>query len=311
MQQPDLDLYGLTQEDATRQLEADGPNALPGSEAKSLLRISADVVMEPMFLMLLAAGLVHLLTGKAVPQDKLPGEDAAAMEQPGEQGNAFVFASTVVTRGVGMSRARATAGQTAVGRIGAALAETTLVTSNLQQAPRKIVRRLAGVGYCLGGTLLAMAAAHLGRQASNPLATVTLLASQVDFHEPGELGLFIDESQIAYIEDSIWERGYLDGKQMARAFALMKSNDLVLSRLIHEYLMGLRSPLTDMKAWNADATRMPYRMHSEYLRSLYLQNDFSEGRFKVDGKPIALQDVHLPMFVVSTELNHVSPWRSV
>lgn len=172
-------------------------------------------------------------------------------------------------------------------------------------------RKIHGVGYCLGGTLLAMAAALLGRQSKNPLATVTLLASQVDFHEPGELGLFIDESQIAYIEDSMWERGYLDGKQMAGAFALIKSNDLVWSRLIHEYLMGSRSALTDMKAWNADATRMPYRMHSEYLRSLYLQNDFSEGRFKVDGKPIALQDVRLPMFVVSTELDHVSPWRSV
>jgi polyhydroxyalkanoate synthase subunit PhaC len=172
-------------------------------------------------------------------------------------------------------------------------------------------RKIHSVGYCLGGTLLAMAAAHLGRQASNPVVTVTLLASQVDFHVPGELGLFIDESQIAYIEDSIWERGYLDGKQMAGAFALIKSNGLVWSRLIHEYLMGSRSPLTGMKAWNPDATRMPYRLYSEYLRSRYLKNDFSEGRFEVDGQPIALKDVHLPMFVVSTELDHVSPWRSV
>jgi polyhydroxyalkanoate synthase subunit PhaC len=172
-------------------------------------------------------------------------------------------------------------------------------------------RKIHGVGYCLGGTLLAMAAALLGRQSNSALKTVTLLASQVDFHDPGELGLFIDESQIAYIEDTMWERGYLDGKQMAGAFALIKSNDLVWSRLIHEYLMGSRSALTDMKAWNADATRMPYRMHSQYLRSLYLQNDFAEGRFEVNGKPIALQDVRLPMFVVSTELDHVSPWRSV
>jgi polyhydroxyalkanoate synthase subunit PhaC len=122
-------------------------------------------------------------------------------------------------------------------------------------------RKIHGVGYCLGGTLLAMAVALLGRQKNNALETVTLLASQVDFHEPGELGLFIDESQIAYIEDMMWERGYLDGKQMAGAFALIKSNDLVWSRLIHEYLMGMRPPLTDMKSWNADATRMPYRMH--------------------------------------------------
>jgi polyhydroxyalkanoate synthase subunit PhaC len=172
-------------------------------------------------------------------------------------------------------------------------------------------QKIHGVGYCLGGTLLAMAVALMGREKNNALETMTLLASQVDFHEPGELGLFIDESQIAYVEDIMWERGYLDGKQMAGAFALIKSNDLVWSRLIREYLMGSRPQLTDMKAWNADATRMPYRMHSEYLRSLYLRNEFSEGRFEVDGKPIALQDVRLPMFVVSTEWDHVSPWRSV
>jgi polyhydroxyalkanoate synthase subunit PhaC len=172
-------------------------------------------------------------------------------------------------------------------------------------------RSIHSIGYCLGGTLLAMAAALLGREKNNALQTVTLLASQVDFHDPGELGLFIDESQIAYVEDIMWEHGYLDGKQMAGAFALIKSNDLVWSRLIHEYLMGLRSPLTDMKAWNADATRMPYRMHSQYLRSLYLKNDFSEGRFKIGGEPIVLHDVNLPMFIVSTEWDHVSPWRSV
>lgn len=172
-------------------------------------------------------------------------------------------------------------------------------------------RKIHGCGYCLGGTLLAMAAAWLARESGDTLASVSLLASQVDFHEPGELGLFIDEGQIAYVEDTMWEQGYLDGKQMAGAFALIKSNDLVWSRAIHEYLMGTRPQLTDMKAWNADATRMPFRMHSQYLRSLYLKNDFAEGRFKVDGAPIALQDLHRPMFVVSTEWDHVSPWRSV
>jgi polyhydroxyalkanoate synthase subunit PhaC len=173
-------------------------------------------------------------------------------------------------------------------------------------------------GYCLGGTLLAMAAATLARERNprnkatvDPLATITLLASQVDFHEPGELSLFIDESQIAYLEDIMWEQGYLDGKQMSGAFALMNSNDLIWSRMIHNYLMGRRSKMTDLKAWNADATRLPYRMHSEYLRSLYLKNDLSEGRFEIDDKPIVLRDIPAPMFVVSTELDHVSPWRSV
>jgi polyhydroxyalkanoate synthase subunit PhaC len=181
-------------------------------------------------------------------------------------------------------------------------------------------RKIHAAGYCLGGTLLAMAAAVLTRSDSHkkrervteyPLATVTMLASQVDFHEPGELSLFIDESQIAYLEDIMWEQGYLDGKQMAGAFALINSNDLIWSRMIHNYLMGTRSKMNDLKAWNADATRMPYRMHSEYLRSLYLKNDLAEGRFEIDGKPIALRDLHVPMFVVSTALDHVSPWRSV
>jgi polyhydroxyalkanoate synthase subunit PhaC len=172
-------------------------------------------------------------------------------------------------------------------------------------------QKIHALGYCLGGTLLSMVAAALAREKNNPLTSLTLLASQVDFEDPGELGLFIDESQIAYLEDTMWERGYLDGTQMAGAFALIKSNDLVWSRLIHEYLMGIRKPLTDLKAWNADATRMPYRMHSEYLRSLYLNNDLAEGRFIIDGKPVALKDLRTPMFVVSTELDHVSPWRSV
>jgi polyhydroxyalkanoate synthase subunit PhaC len=179
-------------------------------------------------------------------------------------------------------------------------------------------RRIHAVGYCLGGTLLAMAAAFLARDRgdakkapNDPLATITMLASQVDFHEPGELSLFIDESQLAYLEDIMWEQGYLDGKQMAGAFALINSNDLIWSRLIHQYLMGRRSTMTDLKAWNADATRLPYRMHSEYLRCLYLKNDLAEGRYEFDGKPLVLRDIHAPMFVVSTELDHVSPWQSV
>jgi polyhydroxyalkanoate synthase subunit PhaC len=179
-------------------------------------------------------------------------------------------------------------------------------------------QKIHAAGYCLGGTLLAMAAATLARERSSrnkatvePIATITMLASQVDFHEPGELSLFIDESQIAYLEDIMWEQGFLDGKQMAGAFALINSNDLIWSRLIHNYLMGRRSKMTDLKAWNADATRLPYRMHSEYLRGFYLRNDLSEGRFEIDGKPIVLRDIHAPMFVVSTELDHVSPWRSV
>jgi polyhydroxyalkanoate synthase len=177
-----------------------------------------------------------------------------------------------------------------------------------QQCPRVGVH---GVGYCLGGTLMAAAAAALARRSPSPLKTVSLLAAQIDFEEPGELGLFIDESQIAFLEDLMAERGYLDGRQMAGAFALINSKDLVWSKLVHEYMMGAHTPLTDLRAWNADATRMPARMHSEYLRWLYLENDLAEGRYQVQGRPVAMQDIDEPLFCVATERDHVSPWESV
>jgi polyhydroxyalkanoate synthase len=171
--------------------------------------------------------------------------------------------------------------------------------------------RMHAAGYCLGGTLLAIAAALLGTRPNTPLATVTLLAGLVDFHEPGELGLFIDESQIAFLEDLMAEHGYLDGRQMAGAFQLINSKDLVWSKLVHEYLMGAQTPMTALRAWNADATRLPARMHSEYLRRLYLNNDLAEGRYPTEIGPVSLADIQVPLFVVATERDHVSPWRSV
>ena len=170
---------------------------------------------------------------------------------------------------------------------------------------------LHAMGYCLGGTLLAIAAAALARAGSNPLKTVSLLAAQVDFQEPGELGLFMDESQVAFLEDLMAGPGYLDGRQMAGAFQLINSKDLVWSKLVHEYLMGAQTPMTALRAWNADATRLPARMHSEYLRRLYLSNDLAEGRYPVRGQPVSLGDIALPLFVLATERDHVSPWQSV
>ncbi|EEX08480.1 poly-beta-hydroxybutyrate polymerase [Ruegeria lacuscaerulensis ITI-1157] len=172
-------------------------------------------------------------------------------------------------------------------------------------------RKIHGVGYCLGGTLLSITAAALERDGQTPFETLTFFASQIDFTEPGELQLFINESQVTFLEDMMWEQGYLDSSQMSGAFQMLRSVDLIWSRIVHRYLMGDPPAMFDLMAWNADGTRMPFRMHSEYLRALYLNNDLTEGRFAVDGRPISVADIRVPVFSVGTVKDHVAPWRSV
>ncbi len=172
-------------------------------------------------------------------------------------------------------------------------------------------RKVNALGYCLGGTLLSIAAAAMARHNDERLKTLTLCAAQTDFSEPGELELFMGESQLAFLEDMMQEKGYLDGTQMAATFQFLRTNEQIWSRLLHDYLMGERRPVIDLMAWNADVTRMPARMHSEYLRNIFFENQLAEGRYVVDGRPIALRDLHMPIFVVATETDHIAPWKSV
>ncbi|MCC9596293.1 MULTISPECIES: alpha/beta hydrolase [unclassified Rubrivivax] len=179
-------------------------------------------------------------------------------------------------------------------------------------------RRVHACGYCLGGTLLSLAAAALARpgriaraELLPELASVSLLAAETDFTEPGEMGVLIDESQVTLLEDMMAERGFLTGAQMAGSFAYLHSRDQVWSRRLREFWLGEPDSPNDLMAWNADLTRMPAAMHSEYLRRCYLRNEIAEGRFPVEGRAVSLSDIAAPMFVVGTEKDHVSPWKSV
>ncbi|MBY5935046.1 alpha/beta fold hydrolase [Tateyamaria omphalii] len=172
--------------------------------------------------------------------------------------------------------------------------------------------KVHATGYCLGGTLLSIAAAQMARDGDKRLASLTLLAAQTDFTEAGELMLFINESQVSVLEDVMDEQGCLEADQMMSAFQMLRSNDLIWSQVIRRYLMGEAEPeMNDLMSWNADSTRMPARMHSEYLRQMFLNNDLATGRYHVDGRAVSLRDIRVPIFGVGTETDHIAPWKSV
>ncbi|MBN9043214.1 MAG: hypothetical protein BGP05_04410 [Rhizobiales bacterium 62-47] len=172
-------------------------------------------------------------------------------------------------------------------------------------------KKLHAVGYCLGGTILAIAAAAMDRDHDDRLASLSLLAAQTDFTEAGELMLFIDESQLALLDDIMHVQGFLDTKQMAGAFYILRANEMIFSQFVDRYLLGTPRVPTDLDAWLADPTRMPARMHSEYLRQLFLNNSFIHGNYLVDGRAVAMKDIKTSIFALGAERDHIAPWRSV
>ena len=147
-------------------------------------------------------------------------------------------------------------------------------------------RKIHAVGYCIGGTLLSIAAAAFAAQGDAHLASVTLLAAQTDFSEPGELSVFISPSQLDMLEAAMSRTGVLKSEQMGAAFSMLRSRDLLWTPAVNNYIRGKRDEPNDLMAWNADGTRMPCRMHAEYLRQLYLNNALASGEFLAEGRRV-------------------------
>jgi polyhydroxyalkanoate synthase subunit PhaC len=172
-------------------------------------------------------------------------------------------------------------------------------------------RKINFIGYCLGGTLLGATLGYLSNKKDDRVAAATFFVSLLDFSQPGELGVFIDEAQVANLERKMNERGYLEGSEMAGTFNLLRSNDLVWSFVVNNYLLGKDPFPFDLLYWNADSTRMPARMHSFYLRNMYIKNLLGvAGGITLAGEPIDLSKVTLPSYFVSTVEDHIAPWKT-
>ncbi|MGH7715758.1 MAG: PHA/PHB synthase family protein, partial [Vulcanimicrobiaceae bacterium] len=170
--------------------------------------------------------------------------------------------------------------------------------------------------YCLGGTLLAMLLAYLEAKPASKddpnVRAATFMASLVDFREPGEIVNFLGEDAVQHIESKMNERGYLEGREMADTFNMLRSNDLIWTPAVNRYLLGKDAPAFDLLYWNNDATRMPATMHSYYLRHMYMQNDLVvPNKLEIDGIGIDLGKIDVPLYIVATREDHIAPWRSV
>ncbi len=168
------------------------------------------------------------------------------------------------------------------------------------------------IGYCLGGTLLGSTIAYLKTLKDKRIASATYFVTMLDFSIPGELGVFIDEQQVSILEKKMAERGYLEGSEMAGTFNMLRANDLIWSFVVNNYLMGKEPFPFDLLFWNSDSTRMPYKMHSFYLRNMYMNNLLREpGGITLAGVPIDINTIKTPSYFISTIEDHIAPWKSV
>ena len=151
----------------------------------------------------------------------------------------------------------------------------------------------------------------MARDDDDRLQSISLFAAQTDFSEAGEITRFISPSQLSFLEKLMWKRGYLGSENMGGAFSALRASDLIYAGMVDRYFLGKKASLNDLMSWNADGTRMPYRMHSEYLEQLYLHNQLATNKFTLGGRIISMGDIRTPMFVLGTETDHVAPWHSV
>ena len=172
-------------------------------------------------------------------------------------------------------------------------------------------RAVNAIGYCLGGTLLGATLGYMAAKRDDRVNSATFFVALLDFSIPGELGVFIDEQQVENLERRMNERGFLEGSEMAGTFSMLRSNDLVWSFVINNYLMGKEPFPFDLLYWNSDSTRMPAKMHSFYLRNMYLKNALKDpGGVTLAGVPVDLGKVRTPAYFISTAEDHIAPWKS-
>jgi polyhydroxyalkanoate synthase len=185
------------------------------------------------------------------------------------------------------------------------------------QAALEAIERQTGereatlIGYCIGGTLTACFLAWLAARDEDRVKAVTFFTTMLDFSEPGELGVFIDDRQLALIEERMAERGYLEARHMQQVFNMLRANDLIWSFVVNNYLLGREPMAFDLLYWNADSTRMPAMMHGFYLREMYRSNRLVEpGGITLAGVPIDLRRIKVPAYFLSTREDHIAPWRA-